>query len=66
MRKRIIDHGPEKAATADKNWLDLEALAQVEVSSEEAAHPIESALITECRTGLAGGATREADGPPSI
>ena len=51
MRKRIIDHGPEKAATADKNWLDLEALAQVEVSSEEAAHPIESALILNAGPG---------------
>jgi hypothetical protein len=45
MRKRIINQGAEGASAVDKNWLDLEALAQVEVSSEDAAHPIESALI---------------------
>jgi hypothetical protein len=28
-----------------RNWLDLVQLAQVEVTSEEAAHPIEAALL---------------------
>ena len=32
-------------------WLDLEALARVEVTSEDAAHPIESALLTVGATG---------------
>ena len=28
MRKRIINQGAEGVSTADKNWLDLEGLAQ--------------------------------------
>jgi hypothetical protein len=51
MRKRIIDQGAEGVLTADKNWLDLESLAQAEVSSEDAAHPIESALIPNAGSG---------------
>jgi hypothetical protein len=51
MRKKIINQGPEGVSAADKNWLDLEVLAQVEVSSEDAAHPIESALISNTGSG---------------
>ena len=51
MRKRIINDGAEGVSTADKNWLDLEGLAQAEVSSEDAAHPIESALIPPAGSG---------------
>jgi hypothetical protein len=51
MRKRIINEGAEGVSTADKNWLDLEGLAQEEVSSEDAAHPIESALIPNTGSG---------------
>ena len=51
MRKRIINQGAEGASTADKHWLDLEGLAQAEVSSEDAAHPIESALIPNTGSG---------------
>ncbi len=43
MRKKIIKE--RVIPSADQNWLDLEYLAQVEVTSEDAAHPIESALI---------------------
>jgi hypothetical protein len=42
MRKRII--GPV-LQEADQGWLNLEALADVEITSEDAAHPIESALL---------------------
>jgi hypothetical protein len=45
MRKRIIGHGPREVSAAEPGWLDLERLAQVEVTSEEAGYPIESALI---------------------
>ena len=45
MRKRIIGHGPEDGAAAETGWLDLEHLAQVEITSENVDHPIESALI---------------------
>ena len=45
MRKQIITQGSQEPATREPNWLDLEHIAQIEVTSEEAAHPIESALI---------------------
>jgi hypothetical protein len=45
MRKRIIGHGPHEVAAAEPGWLDLEDLAQVEITSEDLDHPIESALI---------------------
>lgn len=51
MRKRMTDQGAEGGSTADSNWLDLEALAQVEISSEDAAHPIESALMPNAGSG---------------
>jgi F5/8 type C domain len=51
MRKRIINQGTEGVSAADKNWLDLEDLAQAEVSSEDAGHPIESALISNTGSG---------------
>ena len=51
MRKRIINQAAEEVSTAATKWLDLEALAQVEVSSEDAAHPIESALKPNTGSG---------------
>ena len=45
MRKRIIGHGPGEVAVAEPGWLDFERLAQVEITSEDVDHPIESALI---------------------
>ncbi len=45
MRKRISGPGPGEAAAAEPGWLDLGRLAQVEITSEDADHPIESALI---------------------
>lgn len=44
MRKRIISSEPQGVRTLDESWLDLESLAQVELTSEDASHPIESAL----------------------
>jgi hypothetical protein len=40
MRKRLIDETP----VGTEDWLDLEKLARVEISSEDPAHPIEFAL----------------------
>jgi hypothetical protein len=40
MRKRLIE--PTRGRT--EGWLDLETLAQVEISSEAPTHPIECAL----------------------
>jgi len=45
MRKRIIVPGPREVAAAEPGWLDLDLLAQVEITSEDADYPIESALI---------------------
>ncbi|MDQ3665052.1 MAG: hypothetical protein M3410_00400 [Acidobacteriota bacterium] len=50
MRKQIIAQDPEEPLSPEPDWLDLEHITRVEVSSEEAAHPIESALIPD--TGL--------------
>ena len=51
MRKRIIGHGPGEVAVAEPGWIDLERLAQVEITSEHVYHPIESALIPGVGSG---------------
>jgi hypothetical protein len=51
MRKRIIKRDTGKSSPADQPWLDLELLAQVEVSSEQAQHPIEAALVPSASSG---------------
>ncbi len=45
MRKRLVSPLPEEHPLPEDTWLDVERLAQVEVTSEDAAHPIESALL---------------------
>ena len=45
MRKRIIDQEPQNVAPVDQGWLDLQSMAQIEVTSESAANPIEAALV---------------------
>jgi hypothetical protein len=45
MRKRIIPPAKQNTSPPDENWLDLEPLTQVEITSEDAAYPIESALL---------------------
>ena len=50
MRKHIINRD-KKSSPADESWLELESLAQVEVSSEEAQHPIEAALVPGASSG---------------
>jgi hypothetical protein len=51
MRKRIINQSPQNVAPVDPSWLDLQRLAQVEVTSEDAANPIEAALIPSVGSG---------------
>ena len=46
MRKQIISPPQRESPSANTNWLDLETVARVEVTSEDASHPIESALLT--------------------
>ena len=56
MRKRIIaTEGPPPGAS-DGPWLDLEALAVAEVTSEAAAHPVEGALVPGDEHGWRAGA----------
>ena len=49
MRKRIIATARQDQETSDQipaeDWIDLESLAEVELTSEDPAHPIESALL---------------------
>jgi len=45
MRKHIISHVPRDVSAAEQGCLDLELLAQVEITSEDVDYPIESALI---------------------
>jgi hypothetical protein len=45
MRKRIIGPGQQEPAPPDQDWMNMEGLAEVEITSEDAAHPIEAALL---------------------
>jgi|SRR6516162_814094 len=51
MRKRISSQPQRESQLANTGWLDLEAVARVEVTSEDPAHPIESALLSIGATG---------------
>src|SRR5437667_12467230 len=51
MRKRISSQPQRERPSENTGWLDLEALARVEVPSEDAAYPIESALLLVGATG---------------
>jgi hypothetical protein len=59
MRKRLISHGPRDVTTTGRVWLDLERLAQVDVTSEAAGYPIESALVPGAATGWRAGQSGE-------
>jgi len=50
MRKRIIAR-PLHSPPPEKGWLDLESTASVEVTSEDNAFPIESALLQPGKGG---------------
>jgi hypothetical protein len=51
MRKRIIAPAQEGATSIDEKWLNLEELAEVEVTSEDSAHPVEFALLPRHASG---------------
>ena len=51
MRKRIINQRSKELLPADQGWLDLERLAQVEITSEDAGHRINSALLIDAGSG---------------
>lgn len=62
MRKRIIAPVQQETASPEEDWLKLEGLAEVEITSEDAAHPIESALLP----GRASGWRAAAPGKQTI
>lgn len=51
MRKRIIEPIQQDAAPPEQGWLNVEDIAEVEITSEDAAHPIESALLPGAAAG---------------
>jgi hypothetical protein len=51
MRKRLINDHRDDVLASSPSWLDIEQLAQVEITSEDPAFPIESALIPGTQPG---------------
>jgi hypothetical protein len=51
MRKEIITPASPGKQPAEPQWIDVENLARIELSSEDGAHPIESALGTGASPG---------------
>lgn len=51
MRKRVIVSEKSKQRGSDAPWLALGEIAAVEITSEDAAHPIESALLPGSQSG---------------
>lgn len=51
MRKRTIEPQRTDSLTDGGNWLELEQIAEVELSSEDAAYPIEAALRAQAGEG---------------
>ena len=45
MRKRIVPKAAETIPPSGEDWLNLEDLAEVEVTSEDPTYPVESALL---------------------
>src|SRR5689334_2412438 len=44
MRKRIVPQGSPNPAPREADWLGIESSAEAEVTSEDAAFPLEAAL----------------------
>ncbi len=55
MRKRILAQVQKDTVSPDHDWLNVEELAEVEITSEDAAHPIESALLPGLDSGWRAG-----------
>lgn len=51
MNKRIIGREAKDAPPPEREWLALEDLVQVEVTSEDPTHPIESGLLPNRESG---------------
>jgi hypothetical protein len=55
MRKRVIAAVQHDIFPLEQDWLNVEGLAEVEITSEDAAHPIESALLSSGGSGWRAG-----------
>ena len=55
MRKRVIAAVQPDTSPPDQDWLNVEGLAEVEITSEDATHPIESALLPGAGSGWRAG-----------
>jgi hypothetical protein len=51
MRKRLITPDPEQSVPLSEDWLNVEKIAEVEITSENVDHPIESALLSGGASG---------------
>jgi len=51
MRKRIIELDKREVEKTEHHWLNLESLTCVEMTSEDEAHPVESALVPGSGSG---------------
>lgn len=60
MRKKVIGAAAEAGSTQEGNWLDLETIAEVEVSSEASGFPVEAALVSGSEKGWQAAALGEA------
>jgi hypothetical protein len=45
MRKRLFTSTPQDIRPRDADWLDLDRVAVVEVTSEQKQYPVESAVV---------------------
>ena len=55
MRKNQIARLPQNVALSHDAWLDVDRIASIEVSSEDADYPVESALSLEGQRGWRAG-----------
>lgn len=51
MRKRLLFEDKDSPSATDGAWFDMDDLAEVELTSEDASHPIEAALLPGRRGG---------------
>ena len=63
MQKRMVH---SSAPSPPGRWLNVDVLADVELTSEEAAHPVEAALTSGGRLGVARVRTRHAEHPTRV
>lgn len=59
MRKRIIPSADEGTPPSDVDWLVLDDVAEVEVTSEDQGYPVESALLPGGTSGWRASAPGE-------